>query len=54
MVRKGEIACHKQFLPFLTMFSTLYVLRTNSVTKKEMNKCMAEMILAGFEPGPPG
>ena len=31
------------------------VLRTKSVTKKEMNECMAEiMILAGFEPGPPG
>ena len=31
------------------------ILRTKSVTKKEMNKCMAEIYdLAGLEPGPPG
>ena len=38
IVRKGEIACFKQFLLFL---------QTKSVTKKEMNKCMAEI----YDPG---
>ena len=46
IVRKEEMAWHKPFLLFSQCFSKLF-LRTKSVTKKEMNKCMAEI----YDPG---
>ena len=50
-----EILCSAELSMKKVLLSQ--VLRRKSVTKKEMNKCMAAikyMILAGFEPGPPG